>query len=271
MTRYLKTCIALHVIRPPDCDPREDVLLCSGEVSRPKRTHFQACLLHVFSGMCNTTSCVASAFAYEASGVLNQEATPLQNAFGLTFTIFSAWYFLRVVRKRGNAAKKFRVANSLSVSKKMSCVATSTVFLLALTTCQYVFLQKEERERRDLEELKRVKKLNAQQSFVGGITAIGISIVLYEFAQNIQASFDSRPVPVSYQIRQISNTVRTIVEGLAYLATFIYAANGTGLVALSMQKLLDTAVPRDTTKIDGENRRRTDTNLHHIEDGTDGE
>ena len=134
-----------------------------------------------------------------------------------------------------------------------------------------MFLQKEERETRDLEELKRVEKLTAQQSFVGGITAIGISIVLYEFAQNIQASFDSRPVPVSYQIRQISNTVRTIVEGLAYLATFIYAANGTGLVALSMQKLLDTAVPHDTTKTDGENRRRTDTNLHHIEDGTDGE
>lgn len=117
-TPCLKTFIALHVIRPPNCDPREDVLLCSGEVSRPKRTHFQACLLHVFSGMYYTTSCVASAFAYEASGALNQEATPLQNTFGLTFTIFSAWYFLRVVRKRGNAAKKFRVANSLSVSLK---------------------------------------------------------------------------------------------------------------------------------------------------------
>ena len=132
-------------------------------------------------------------------------------------------------------------------------------------------MQKVERERRDFEELKRAEKLTAQQSFVGGITAIGISIILHEFAQNIQASFDSRPVPVSYQIRQISNTVRTIVEGLAYLATFIYAANGTGLVALSMQKLLDTAVPRETTKTDEENRRRTDTDLHHIEDGTDGE
>ena len=46
----------------------------------------------------------------------NDQATPLQNAFGLTFTVFSAWYFLRVVKKRGDAAKKFRVANSLSVS-----------------------------------------------------------------------------------------------------------------------------------------------------------
>lgn len=40
-------------------------------------------------------------------------------------------------------------------------------------------------------------------------------------------------------MRQISITVRTIVTGLAYLATFVYAANGTGLVALAAQKWLD--------------------------------
>ena len=40
-------------------------------------------------------------------------------------------------------------------------------------------------------------------------------------------------------MRQISITVRTIVTGLAYLATFVYAANGTGLVALAGQKWLD--------------------------------
>ena len=33
--------------------------------------------------------------------------------------------------------------------------------------------------------------------------------------------------------------MRTIVSGLAYLATFVYAANGTGLVALAAQKWLD--------------------------------
>lgn len=170
----------------------------------------------------------------------NDQATPLQNAFGLTFTVFSAWYFLRVVKKRGDAAKKFRVANSLS---------------------------EEERERRDSEQLTRARNL---QSFVGGITAVGISLVLYSFAQSIQASLDNRPVPELYQIRQISSTVRTIIEGLAYLATFVHAANGTGLVALSIKKKMDASIPRDT-ETTVESQRRSDTDLHRSEKGTDGE
>lgn len=170
----------------------------------------------------------------------NDQATPLQNAFGLTFTVFSAWYFLRVVKKRGDAAKKFRVANSLS---------------------------EEERERRDSEQLTRARNL---QSFVGGITAVGISLVLYSFAQSIQASLDNRPVPELYQIRQISSTVRTIIEGLAYLATFVYAANGTGLVALSIKKKMDASIPRDT-ETTVESQRRSDTDLHRSGKGTDGE
>ena len=52
-------------------------------------------------------------------------------------------------------------------------------------------------------------------------------------------ALDSQPVPENYQARQISITVRTIVSGLAYLATFVYAANGTGLMALGAQKWLD--------------------------------
>jgi hypothetical protein len=50
---------------------------------------------------------------------------------------------------------------------------------------------------------------------------------------------DGKAVPENYQARQITITVRTIVSGLAYLATFVYAANGTGLIALAAQKWLD--------------------------------
>ena len=99
--------------------------------------------------------------------------------------------------------------------------------------------QKEEREKRDAEQLAKAKKLSAKDSFIGGITGLGISYVLYIFAQAISASFDGQAVPENYQARQISITVRTIVTGLAYLATFVYAANGTGLVALAGQKWLD--------------------------------
>lgn len=61
-----------------------------------------------------------AAYAYDGYagiGVPDDEATPLQNAFGLLFTVFCGWYFLRVVKKRGNRAKEFRVANTLPVSR----------------------------------------------------------------------------------------------------------------------------------------------------------
>lgn len=56
-----------------------------------------------------------AAEGYQGIGVPDDEATPLQNAFGALFTVFCGWYFLRVVKKRGNRAKEFRVANTLPV------------------------------------------------------------------------------------------------------------------------------------------------------------
>jgi hypothetical protein len=56
-----------------------------------------------------------AAEGYAGIGDPDDEATPLQNAFGFVFTVFCGWYFLRVVKKRGNRAKDFRVANTLPV------------------------------------------------------------------------------------------------------------------------------------------------------------
>ena len=81
-TRSLKTCIALHVIRPPNCDPRKDVLLCSGIASQAHA--LQACLLHVSRHVLHhqlrrVGFCIRSFWGAKS------KATPLQNAFGLTF------------------------------------------------------------------------------------------------------------------------------------------------------------------------------------------
>ena len=59
-----------------------------------------------------------AAEGYQGIGVPDDEATPLQNAFGALFTVFCGWYFLRVVKKRGNRAKEFRVANTLPVREE---------------------------------------------------------------------------------------------------------------------------------------------------------
>jgi hypothetical protein len=214
-----------------------------------------------------------AAEGYQGIGVPDDEATPLQNAFGAVFTVFCGWYFLRVVKKRGNRAKEFRVANTLPVRGEntsrppprtnpprgrarrivvlsiSSSRATATRERLPENEKQtsdprarrpvVLDAQKEEREARDAEQLAKAKKLTPMQAFTGGVTGLAIAFVLYGFTQTIVGTFDGKPVPESYQARQITITVRTIVSGLAYLATFVYAANGTGLVALAAQKWLD--------------------------------
>lgn len=122
-------------------------------------------------------------------------------------------------------------------------VSISTfVYAPTASSSHSCFLQRVQRESRDDEELVRARDLSAPQAFFGGITGLSISFLLFGFAKTIQANFDGRAVPDSYQARQITITVRTIVEGLAYLATFIYAANGIGLISLGLQKCLGNKV-----------------------------
>ena len=143
-------------------------------------------------------------------GVPTEEATPLQNVFGFLFTVFCGWYFWRVVKKRGKRAQTFRVATQLS---------------------------KEELKANEEERKEKDKQLTASQAFSGGITGILISTALYVFAVKVSTGFDKSTLPESYTARQISITVRTIVEGIVYLATFVYAANGVGLTLLGFKKL----------------------------------
>tara|TARA_Y100000739_G_scaffold199548_1_gene183182 strand:+ start:716 stop:949 length:234 start_codon:yes stop_codon:yes gene_type:complete len=48
-------------------------------------------------------------------GVPDDQATPLQNGFGLFFTVFCCWYFFRVVKKRAARAKNIRLSKFQSV------------------------------------------------------------------------------------------------------------------------------------------------------------
>ena len=181
---------------------REDLFSKLSVVSLTSFSYFQSA--------CNEAYADVYANPDWQMGVPTEEATPLQNLFGFLFTAFCGWYFWRVVKKRGKRAQTFRVANQLSPEEL-----------------------KEREEERKLKD----KKLSASQAFTGGITGIAISTVLYIFASKVSDGFDNSSLPESYTARQISITVRTIVEGLVYLATFVYAANGVGLTMLGFKKL----------------------------------
>ena len=193
----------------------------------------EATLVAVLAVVTALSDCGAAyAGLYDGYGVPTEEATPLQNLFGFAFTAFSFWYFTRAIAKRSGKAREFRVANRIP---------------------------EEERAKIDEERAKKTKELTAMQSFTGGLTGIGISIVLYVFASKVSDTFDGKALPESETVRQISITVRTIVEGLAYLATFVYAANGVGLVALAGQKTLDYFNGKDLIEDVAAKRAEEDT------------
>jgi len=85
--------------------------------ARSPSVAFLSVSLAVLANAAHDTAAFA-AEGYQGIGVPDDEATPLQNAFGALFTVFCGWYFLRVVKKRGNRAKEFRVANTLPVREQ---------------------------------------------------------------------------------------------------------------------------------------------------------
>lgn len=87
---------------------------------------------------------------------------------------------------------------------------------------------------------------------IGAVQALGIAAGLYFFATKMDSVLLSSPLPDQYTVRNMAVTVRTVLRGLVYLATFIFAANGVGLSALALKLLIfgddDVAVASDKPK-----------------------
>ena len=100
-------------VEPPLVEPS----VVADPDARSPSVAFLSVSLAVLANAAYDTAAFA-AEGYQGIGVPDDEATPLQNAFGALFTVFCGWYFLRVVKKRGNRAKEFRVANTLPVREE---------------------------------------------------------------------------------------------------------------------------------------------------------
>ncbi|GAQ79485.1 hypothetical protein KFL_000310350 [Klebsormidium nitens] len=82
------------------------------------------------------------------------------------------------------------------------------------------------------------QKKNPLSVLSGAVVAGVIAAGLWLFTTKVEAVFDAQRLSTDYQIRQISITVRTIVVGLAYLSTFVFAFNSVGLVLYAGQLAL---------------------------------
>ncbi|KAF5728261.1 hypothetical protein HS088_TW21G00406 [Tripterygium wilfordii] len=94
------------------------------------------------------------------------------------------------------------------------------------------------------------------QTLLGAISAGVIAVILYKFTTTIEAGLNRQTISDNYsfkirlvfltlflcasQVRQITITIRTIINGLCYLATFIFGLNSVGLFLYSGQLVINS-------------------------------
>lgn len=153
------------------------------------------------------------------------EASPLQVAASVVLTGLITVLLIRSLRRRSKKAKetRFRSTGEIKEDARKSAMAL-------------------------LNKAPEVETPppSALQTFSGAVVAGFIALVLYKFTVTVEGSFTGKAVSMNYSIRNLTITVRTIVTGLCYLATFVFAANSLGLTLLSLQLALGIGGPEDT-------------------------
>ncbi|XP_045801296.1 uncharacterized protein LOC123895124 [Trifolium pratense] len=101
------------------------------------------------------------------------------------------------------------------------------------------------------------------QAFLGAISAGIISLILYKFATIIEAGLSRQTISDDFSARQITITVRTIINGLTYLATFIFGLNSLGLLLYSGQLALKSFTG-DSTEKETENKSADQSSISNL-------
>ncbi|XP_058773629.1 uncharacterized protein LOC131647821 [Vicia villosa] len=101
------------------------------------------------------------------------------------------------------------------------------------------------------------------QTFLGAVSAGVISLIMYKFATIIEAGLSRQTISEDFSARQITITVRTIINGLTYLATFIFGLNSVGLFLYSGQLALKSFTG-DATEKETENKSPDQSSLSNV-------
>mmetsp|Transcript_40717 Transcript_40717/g.68165 ORF Transcript_40717/g.68165 Transcript_40717/m.68165 type:complete len:349 (-) Transcript_40717:238-1284(-) len=123
------------------------------------------------------------------------------NGFGFLYIACFGLFVLKLFRKRA----KFATTQTLATKQDQNTVAA-----------------------------KYKKITNPLDAFGGALVAFALAYVFYKASVKIDAGFAGKNLPGKYEIAQIVITIRTIVSGLAYLATFVFGLNAAGLFLLGL-------------------------------------
>ncbi|KAL3733815.1 hypothetical protein ACJRO7_023210 [Eucalyptus globulus] len=165
------------------------------------------------------------------------DPTPLQVATSLLLTGAISVFLFRAVRRRAKRAKELKFRSS-GAKKTLKDEALDSLKAMGTTS------------------IPAKGPPSPAQALLGGIAAGVIALILYKFATTVEASLNRQTLSENFSVRQITVTVRTIVNGICYLATFVFGINSIGLFLYSGQLAINSfseeSSSREMNKSDGQ-------------------
>ncbi|XP_050139098.1 uncharacterized protein LOC126615324 isoform X1 [Malus sylvestris] len=158
----------------------------------------------------------------------NDDPSSLQVATSVLLTGAITVFHFRSLRRRAKRAKELKFRSS-GVKKSLKDEALDS--LKALSTGS----------------VEAKGPPSPVQALLGGISAGVIALILYKFTTTIEASLNRQTISDNFSVRQITITIRTIINGLCYLATFVFGINAVGLVLYAGQLAINS-IMEDTNE-----------------------
>ncbi|XP_076882510.1 uncharacterized protein LOC143530992 [Bidens hawaiensis] len=149
----------------------------------------------------------------------DDDPTTLQIATSVLLTGAISVFLFRSLRRRAKRAKELKF-RSTGVKKTLKEEALES--LKAMTP------------------VEENAPPSAVQALLGGLSAGVIALILYKFTTTIEAALNRQTISDNFSVRQITITIRTIINGLCYLATFVFGINSVGLILYSGQLALNS-------------------------------
>ncbi|XP_004248254.1 uncharacterized protein [Solanum lycopersicum] len=159
----------------------------------------------------------------------SDDPSPLQTATSLLLTGAISVFLFRSLRRRAKRAKELKLR---STGAKKTLKEEAVESLKAITPTP----------------IDAKTPPSPAQALLGGLTAGVIALLLYKFTTTIEASLNRQALSDSFSVRQITITIRTIINGICYLATFVFGINSIGLFLYSGQLALNSIMGETNNK-----------------------
>ncbi|KAG6392080.1 hypothetical protein SASPL_146288 [Salvia splendens] len=172
----------------------------------------------------------------------DDDPTPLQTATSVLLTGAITIFLFRSLRRRAKRSKETKFRSS---GEKKSLKEEALDSLKSVT----------------LSPADSKSPPSPVQAFLGAVAAGVLALILYKFTTTIEASLNRQAIPDNYSVRQITITIRTIINGLCYLATFVFGINSLGLLLYSGQLAFNSLMDESENEDEAPPRPDDDSGL----------